>query len=249
MAVRTLISAAMGATLLLAPMAAAADDPTAKELAEEAEDNLLDAESVHLTLTDRSADKETSRTEPTAMDLALDRSGNCVGVLEMGADGGAVEIVKQGDEVWLKPDTAFWKAQVPGGEGDAAAELFKNRWIHGSTDDALLKGMADTCDLKNFQRDVDSGTDSPGSVALKKGEETTRDGEDVIPLTGEVDGARTTLYVTSDTPHRLVEATQRGTDTNVRLTFSDYDEPVPSRTPSADDTVDVDRLQEELGSL
>ncbi|KUO21733.1 N-acetyltransferase [Streptomyces dysideae] len=82
-------------------------------------------------LTDRSAATRTSRTQPTSMDLALDRDGNCVGTMEMGSDGGSVEIVKRGEEVWMKPDTAFWKAQVPGGEGDEVAELFKNRYIHG----------------------------------------------------------------------------------------------------------------------
>ncbi|MEV0176690.1 hypothetical protein AB0I00_36970 [Streptomyces sp. NPDC050803] len=191
-------------------------------------------------------------------DLALDRKGNCVGTMEMGSDGGSVEIVKQGDEVWMKPDTAFWKAQVPGAEGDAVAELFKNLphsqlrssggtpIIHGSTDDALLKGMADTCDLNNFQRDV--GTD-PGTIDLTKGEETTRDDTKVIPLRGEVDGTRTTLYVTSDTPHRLVEATQRGGGTDLTLTLTDYDEPVPSGTPSPDETIDVGKLQDELQSV
>ncbi|WP_328873366.1 hypothetical protein OHT76_26635 [Streptomyces sp. NBC_00287] len=249
MAVRALISAAVSATLLLAPaVAMAGDDPTAQELADEAEDHLLDAKSVHLRLTDRSAGTESSRTQPTSMDLALDRDGNCVGTMEMGSDGGSVEIVKRGEEVWMKPDTAFWKAQVPGGEGDAAAELFKNRYIHGSTDDALLKGMADTCDLNNFQRDVGTGS-SPEGTSLKKGEETTRDGTKVIPLEGELDGARTILYVTSDSPHRLVEATQRGEDIDVRLTFSEYDKPVPSRTPAADESVDVAELQDELQSV
>ncbi|MER6675823.1 hypothetical protein [Streptomyces sp. NPDC000983] len=250
MAARALIPVALGAALLLAPTvpAAAAEDPTAQELADEAERNLREADSVRLRLTDRSEGTETGTTQPTSMDLALDRSGNCAGTMEMGADGGSVEIVKRGDEVWLKPDTAFWKAQAPGDEGEAMAELFDGRYIHGSTDDALLKGMADTCDLRNFQRDTGSGS-SPGITSLKKGEETTRGGADVFPLTGEVDGARTTLYVTADSPHLLVEATQRDEDTNVRLRFSDYDEPVPSRTPSPDDSVDVDRLQEELQSI
>ncbi|MEV0176691.1 hypothetical protein AB0I00_36975 [Streptomyces sp. NPDC050803] len=74
MAVRVLISAAMSAALLLAPAAAAADDPTAEQLADEAQDNLLDAKSVRLKLTDRSAGTETSRTQPTVGVPPLERS-------------------------------------------------------------------------------------------------------------------------------------------------------------------------------
>jgi hypothetical protein len=62
----------------------------------------------------------------------------------MGGHGGSVELVKRGEQVWMKPDTAFWKAQVPGPQGDAVAQLFKGRYIHGTTKDAMLKGLSDT---------------------------------------------------------------------------------------------------------
>lgn len=185
-----------------------------------------------------------NRTQPTSMDLALDREGNCTGTMRMGADGGSVEIIKQGDEVWMKPDTAFWKSQVPGNQGAAVAELFKGRYIHGSTNDAMLKGLADTCDLNNFQKDIDTGT--ARGTSLTKGDKTKVDDTDVIPLTGREDGRHVTLYVTSDSPHRLIQATQRGAGANTTLAFTDYDEPVPSETPQAKDTVDVNKLQEEL---
>ncbi|WP_030597543.1 lipoprotein [Streptomyces fulvoviolaceus] len=250
MARKALVCAAASAALLLSPGLATAGDAdglSARELVEQAQDNLLDAESVHLKLTDRSADASTSTTQPTSMDLSLDQDGNCVGSMEMGSDGGSVEIVKQGDEVWMKPDTAFWKAQVPGGEGDAVAELFKNRYIHGSTRDAMLKGMADTCDLTSFQQEVD--TDSSDAGKLRKGDETTVDGTKVVPLKGVSDGKQAVLYVTSDSPHRLVQATQKGDGTDMTLSFSDYGKPVPSKTPSADETVDVGKLQDELQSV
>ncbi|NUS75006.1 MAG: hypothetical protein HOV70_02240 [Streptomyces sp.] len=246
MAGKALICAA--AVLLLSPVLIAADgddgdDLTARQLADQAKDHLLDAKSVHLKLTDRSTDTRTSTTRPTSMDLALDQHGNCVGSMTMGSHGGSVDIVKQGAEVWMKPDADFWKAQVPGGEGDAVAELFKNRYIHGSTKDAMLKGMADTCDLTSFQKEV-AGDDKAST--LKKGTETTVDGTKVIPLKGVEDGKRAVLYVTSDTPHRLVKATQRGGGTDLTLTFTDYDKPVPTATPSADESVDVGKLQQEL---
>ncbi|MFJ3665470.1 hypothetical protein ACIPSE_03340 [Streptomyces sp. NPDC090106] len=248
MALRSLAAVVASATLLLAPTAAYGDDDlSARQLADEAKRNLLDADSVHLELTDDSTGASASTTQPASMDLTLDRDGNCVGSMEMGADGGSVEIVKQGDEVWMKPDTAFWKAQVPGAQGDAVAELFKNRYIHGSTDDAMLKGMADTCDLTAFQREA-AGDDS-GKAALTKGAETTVDGTKVVPLTGEEDGKKAVLYITSDSPHRLVKATQQGDGTDLTLAFSRYDEPVPTATPSADETVDVSKLQQELQSI
>ncbi|WP_328749838.1 hypothetical protein OHT57_30880 [Streptomyces sp. NBC_00285] len=257
--IRTAVSAALLLSPGLAPVAAAAttaDGPSARELVHQAKKNLLDAESVHLKLTDRGADTKTSRTQPTSMDLALDQDGNCAGSLRMGSGGGGVEIIKRGDEVWMKPDTAFWKAQVPGGQGDAVAELFKNLphsqlrssggtpIIHGSTHDAMLRGMADTCDLTSFQKDITGDSSDPGR--LTKGRETRIDGTDVIPLKGTSEGNSVVLYVTSDSPHRLVRATQKGAGTDTTLSLSDYGEPVPSKTPSADDSVDVGKLQDEL---
>ncbi|MGC0329969.1 hypothetical protein RKD23_002959 [Streptomyces sp. SAI-170] len=244
MVMTALLSAAVSATLLLAPSAAAADDPSARQLADEARENLRDAESVHLKLTDRGKDTSTGRTRPASMDLALDRDGNCAGTLKMARHGGTVEIVKRGKQVWMKPDTAFWKAQVPGGQGDEVAELFKNRWIHGSTSDAMLKGLADTCDLDSLQDDIGSGDDPP--TALKRGEKTERDGTDVYPLSGKDEGKNITMYVTADSPHQVAEIVQRGGGTDRSVTFDDYDEPVPTRTPPPEDSVDVDKLQDEL---
>jgi len=243
---RALTGAAAGAALLLSPTAAAAsdgDDLTARQLADQAKDNLLDATSVHLTYTDHSEQAGSSRNRPASMDLALDRDGNCAGSLSMGKGGGGVELVKRGDEVWMKPDEAFWKSQVPGGQGEAIAQLFGDRYIHGTTKDALLKGMAQTCDLSAFQKDV---TGSGDGMKLTKGKETTRDGVRVFPLDGTEAGKKGTLYVTADAPHRLVGAVQKGSGTDVELGFSDYGKPVPDKTPPKDETVDVDKLRDQL---
>jgi hypothetical protein len=238
---------AVAAALLFSPVPSLADDAddlTAQELSDKAKESLRKAKSVHLKLTDDSADARTSTTEPTSMDLALDQDGNCAGSMEMGSDGGSVEIVKRGEEVWMKPDAAFWKTQVPGGQGEEIAKLFKDRYIHGSTSDAMLKGMADTCDLGSFQEEVTG--DEEAERTLKKGDETKVDGTKTVPLTYKEDGTTTTLYVTTNSPHRLVKATETGGDEDMTLTFTDYDKPVPSKTPSADDSVEVSKLQGEL---
>lgn len=258
---RVVTVTAAGAALVVASFlgpsaAAAADDPSAQELVAEAKKNFLAAESVRLRLTDRSADTRTGKTQPVSMDLALDQDGNCAGTLRMGAGGGRVEIVKRGAEVWMKPDTAFWKAQAPGGQGDAVAELLKDLphsqlrssggtpIFHGSTRDAMLRGMAETCDLTSFRKEITA--DSSDARRLTKGAPTKVDGTEVVPLKGTADGRRVTLYVTSDTPHLLVRATQKGGGTDLTLSFSDYGRPVPSKTPPAGESVDVNKLQDEL---
>lgn len=63
-----------------------------------------------------------------------------MGELVLKADGGTVEIIKRGDQMWMKLDTAYWKEQLPGERGETAARLFEDRYIHGSTRDRVLKG-------------------------------------------------------------------------------------------------------------
>lgn len=253
MAGKTVACTVAVAALLLSPGLSAlarADDgggASAQELSDKAQETLLKAKSVHLKLTDDSAGTRTSTTQPTSMDLALDQDGNCAGSMEMGSDGGSVKIIVRGDQVWMKPDAAFWKSQVPGGQGDAAAELFKNRYIHGSTADALLKGMADSCDLDSLQRQITSGPDE--QHALKKGSETKVDGAKVIPLSFREGGKKTVLYVSTDSDHHLVKATEKSADSDLTLLFTDYDKPVPSATPSAAESVDISKLQGELQKL
>ncbi|MFF8907003.1 hypothetical protein [Streptomyces olivaceoviridis] len=226
-----------------APKAPADDGPSARALAREARANLLKARSVHLGFTDHRAGGD--RTAPASLELTLDRGGNCVGKLVMGDDGGSVALVKRGDQVWMKPDAAFWKAQLPDRRGDAVAARLKNRYLHGSTKSGVLRGMSGTCDLSAFQR-VAAAESSP-RTALTKGKETKVDGTKVIPLTGtEHDGKKVTLYVTSAGPHRLVRATRQGAGTDQDLTFTRYDKPVPSATPAPAQSVDISELQREL---
>ncbi|EPH44747.1 hypothetical protein ABT390_16710 [Streptomyces aurantiacus] len=220
-------------------------DQSAREISDRAKQELLDAKSVHLTLSDKSRDVE--KDDPAAMDLALDRDGNCAGTLRFGGTGGSAELIKRGDKVWMKPDDKFWKNQVPGGQGAAAAELFKGRYIHGSTNDDMLKGLAEVCDLKELQKSVSDDSDGDDAKDLKKGKVTTVDGTRVVPLTGkDDDGNDTTLYVAAEGRPYLIRATEKSTGTDKTTTLTDYDKPVPTKTPPASESVDMNKLQEEL---
>ncbi|MFD9909580.1 hypothetical protein [Streptomyces sp. NPDC059063] len=218
-------------------------DLSAQEISDKAKRELLDAKSVHLKLTDKGTDVE--KDDPATMDFRLDRDGNCTGTLAFGAGGGSAELVKQGDKVWMKPDEAFWKNQVPGGDGAAAAELFKGRYVHGSTKDPMLKGLAEVCDLKGLQKTVGEDSDDD-TEKLKKGAVTTVDGTKAVPLTSTEDGKEKVLYVASEGKPYLIRATEKGDGEDQTTTLSDYDKPVPTKTPSADESVDISKLQEQL---
>lgn len=236
-------------------------DLSAREISDKAKRELLDAKSVHISMratgadatkdtdsdSDGDSDSDSDSDDMASMELTLDRDDNCVGSMKM-ANGAALDLVKRGDKVWMKPNRAFWKTQVPGGEGEAAAEIFKNRYIHGSTSDTMLKEVTGICDLGKIQKDIQDDTDDE-SKSLAKGEPTTVDGTGAIPLTGKDDGKETTLYVATEGKPYLLKAVEKGDGDDTTTTFSDYDKPVPSKTPSPDESVDVSKLQDQLQKI
>ncbi|MFF5534968.1 hypothetical protein ACFY71_21210 [Streptomyces cinerochromogenes] len=243
MARRSLICAGVGVLLAFSPglatVAAAEDsgDPQARELGQEAERNLRDADSLRLTLTDRTASG--SRDKLAWMDMALDRRGNCVASFRMGANGGTFDIVKRGDEVWMKADWDYWKSQLQG-DGNEGADLVHDRYVHGTTHESAFKDFADACDLKAFQEDITV------DVTTNDGR-TTVDGTDVYRLRGAEEGIPTTVYITVDRPHLLVRSDQKGDGTDRTAGVSDYGRPVPSGTPGPRDSVDLSDLEKESG--
>ncbi|WP_353940442.1 hypothetical protein ABII15_01750 [Streptomyces sp. HUAS MG91] len=246
----TLVAVCVCASVITAAPALAvegrASDPSARQLADDAKKELLDATSLHITVANRSDTGRDVRT-PARFDLRLDEDGNCAGSLRMGvggANGGTVDLVKRGDEVWMKPDSTFWKTQVGGGAGDLAAQLFDGKYVHGTTDDEMLKSFADTCDLDAFRAQLDDGSAHAAQQKLSKGAETEVDGVGVVPLTGSDKGSTITMYITTDAPHRLVKATEKGSTENLTMTLTDYDKPVPSATPPASESVDISKLND-----
>ncbi|MET9546704.1 hypothetical protein ABZY36_15520 [Streptomyces sp. NPDC006627] len=231
-------------------------DLSARKISDKAKQELLDAQSVHLSMkrtggdtAAKSGDRDAESDDPTSLELTLDRDGNCAGTMK-DARGASLELVKRGDKVWMKPDEAFWKTQVPGGDGKAAAELFKGRYIHGTTGDPMVKDVAEVCDLKELQREIKDADDADDAdtKSLKKGEPTTVDGIDVIPLTETEDGKKNTMYVGTEGKPYLVKSVEKDDGDGERTTtdFTDYGEPVPARTPSPEESVDVAKLKEHL---
>lgn len=144
--------------------AAAAEDTDGGEgdLANKSAQQISD-DSLHQLVTAKSLRLRTqTSTDPTKLDLTLDRAGNCTGAISKGSLG-RVELVKRGNQVWMKPDAAFWKSQLPGAEGRDAAAKYKNTFLHGTTKNAFLANLSTACDLTAFQK-----TAAPRKPALRR---------------------------------------------------------------------------------
>ncbi|MEU9097810.1 hypothetical protein [Streptomyces sp. NPDC048361] len=232
----------VAALLALAGAAGAhADDTgslTAQQIAQRSRAALLGATSLHMTA---KGDLGTSGAS-TSFDLTLDRAGNCRGSVSLGPQG-SVQIVKRGSDVWLKPDAAFWKNEVPG-RGAALAQLVGDRYLKGTTDDPVLRNSTDVCDLDTFRQSLTGATQQP-NAGLIKGKPAKVDGIAVIPVTGTQQGRTVTLDVAAaGTPYpvRITVAKAGAKTPDATVRFDGFDKPVPTATPPAAQSVDISGL-------
>ncbi|MEU1216836.1 hypothetical protein ACFYSH_13355 [Streptomyces sp. NPDC005791] len=208
----------------------------AEQIADRSRDALLDVRSLHL----RARGDFGEGRSPMTVDLSLDRNGNCVGGIDLGEGNGSVEIVKRGGSVWVKPDAEFWKNQVPFG-GAAFEAVLAGRYMRGPAEDSRLRPVVEACDLDTF-RELLSDNAGTAAGAFTKGQVTTVDGVRAVPVTRTLHGQRLTAYVDTEGAHHPVRITVRGDGADAAVDFSGFDEPVPTATPPADETVDVSAL-------
>ncbi|MCK7622958.1 hypothetical protein MUU72_07580 [Streptomyces sp. RS10V-4] len=216
---------------------------SAQQISDDALHQLAGATSLRL--------RTSTSTDDTALDLTLDRAGNCAGNISRGRLG-RVDLIKRGKDVWLKPDAAFWKSQLPGEEGADAARTYRDRYLHGTTDDSFLQSVAAACDLTAFQRSMaprppdpqgaDPQDPSP-SATLTKGAPTTRDGTRVLPIVKKAGDATQTLYVAVQGRHYPTELTTEVDGETGTIRLGAYDRPVPSHTPDPSRTADISVLE------
>ncbi|MEW1659504.1 hypothetical protein [Streptomyces sp. NPDC093707] len=211
---------------------------SAQQISDDALHALLGARSLRL--------RTQSSTSATKLDLTLDRDGNCAGNISKGPLG-RVDLIKRGKDVWLKPDAAFWKSQLPGDQGADAARTYQDRYLHGTTQDSFLKSLATACDLTAFQKSVAPQSPAPQSpsspsVTLSKGRPTTHEGVRVLPIVKKAKGATQTVYVAIDGTHYPMQLTTEVDHETGTVLLSNYDRPVPSHTPDPAKTADISVL-------
>ncbi|MEV6052718.1 hypothetical protein [Streptomyces sp. NPDC052107] len=199
------------------------------------------AHSVHLILKD-SGPAASEGDAVSALDLRLDRDANCTGSGALGRKG-SVQLVRRGDQVWVKPDATYWKSQFPGNAGTRAAHLVNNRYVHGTNDDpVLVKLFGDfsrVCDLKVYQR-VQS---NQKVLDERKDGTTTVNGMKAVRLTGrDAHGTALAEYVATQGKPYPIKLTEKGKGVAWVSLLTDWDKPVPSATPSPNASVDTSAL-------
>ncbi|MFI7010198.1 hypothetical protein [Streptomyces sp. NPDC050145] len=213
-------------------------------LAAQARQALLTAPSLHVTVTDRS--EGAGRSAPSALDLSLDREGDCSGTVTFGARG-AASVLRRDDRVWLRMDAALWRARVPGASGRTLAERIDGRYVTGPASDPTLKDLASVCDLDALRAQLRA--DARDETITRQGRPRTLHGVRVVPLMGDTrSGTDVTLYVSASGPPRLIEYTRTGGRTDLTTRYADQGAPVRVTEPPASDSVEVSGLGKARGS-
>ncbi|RCG19283.1 hypothetical protein DQ392_11465 [Streptomyces reniochalinae] len=210
-------------------------ESSGEEIAEKASKELNSARSLRLRM----------EAPDLRLNLTLDEKANCSGKMSV-PRGGSMRLIKHGKTIWLKPDAAFWKAQLGPEAGGKVAEKFEGRYIKGTARDPELggKGLTTACDLDAFR--AASGAMSTPGPRWKRGHEHKVGGHRAVPVTRTQDKARVTMHVSADGKPYPLRLERKAGANHDEIDLGHFDHPVPRDTPPKDHTVSVKQLRRHL---
>ncbi|NBM17887.1 hypothetical protein [Streptomyces sp. GC420] len=191
-----------------------------------------------------------SEAEKTSADLMMDMSGNCSGKITN--SDGSFEVVKLIDQVWVRPDDAFWEKQPDSSGGEvsgsaasntAAAAALRGKYVHGPASHAFFKSVLVLCDKRQLTGSVFAEPAGRNLTSTKKGTAVV-DGQPVLVVSVEPEeGDASTVYVAAEGKPYPLKVEKGGEKAETRL-LSDFELTVPKKTPPEGETVPVSRLEE-----
>ncbi|MGW3120295.1 hypothetical protein ACWDBW_24655 [Streptomyces sp. NPDC001107] len=164
--------------------------------------------------------EQMTRTDATT-DLLLSAT-ECVGTVKMSK--GAFQIIRKGNDVWAKPDSAMVKEF---NSELGANTLSADKWLHGTPSHPLMKGFASWCHQEQFTAPdtLDAGN------KVTKGKVTTVDGQQAVPVIMTAKGQSVTWYVaTTGKPYLFKQDSTREDMPDV--VHSDFGKAVGAQAPS-----------------
>ncbi|MFF2549233.1 hypothetical protein ACFVUY_42665 [Kitasatospora sp. NPDC058063] len=214
------------------------DKLSAQDIAKQAKDALASASSLKMVGT---VDTGEGSME---LNLALDNKSQCTGTMAMPGMG-KFEIISDGKTSYVKPDKDFW-TNVGGPNGAKAAELFKGRYLTGFESDPSMGSLISVCNLAEFSKKITA--DKSGNDKVEKGSAGNVNGVKTFSLkVADSKGEVTTMQIATEGKPYPVRVEHSGAkDGNGKIDFSDFDKPLTIQAPSADNTVDFTKLQDQL---
>ncbi|MFJ8435048.1 hypothetical protein ACIQ9P_27485 [Kitasatospora sp. NPDC094019] len=210
---------------------------TAEEIQKQAKEALAGATSVKVVGTvEQDADR-------ISVDLAVDTKGQCKGTLSL-PGAGKFELLGDGKQVYLKPDTAFLNS-VTEGKNPQAVELLKGRWIGGAQDDPDMKEITTACNLKELTKTFGSGDESKATNITKGSAGTVNGAKTFSVKSNNSAGGEVTLHVaTEGKPYPLrIEKTGKG---GGQMDFTDIDKALTVQAPPADQVIDYSLFKDKV---
>ena len=195
-------------------------DKTADEIVADATAAAKSANSVYV------HGSTTSGGQPLVIDVHLVRDKGGAGHLEV--NGFSVDIVRVGNTAYFKGDDDFWKQFG----GEAAATLFKDKWVSAPADRGDLASLTPLTDIGQL---FDGILGEHG--ALEKGDKTDVNGTSAIKVEDTEQGGA--IYVaTEGEPYPL--KLESSTEQPGSIEFEDWDKSYDVNAP--EDAVDLGQL-------
>jgi hypothetical protein len=172
----------------------------------------------------------TTKDEEFRVSLADD--GTCTGTIEP-ATGGKATVVEDVSGSYVRGNAAYWQGQASTDADrkrvDTALKVWDGRWVKSPRSGGYLLPQ---CDFATFLPLLTSGD----RTLATKGSEREVDGVEAVAIQADQAGVKSTMWVSTDAPHRIVRLTQSG---GTVYAFSQYDEPVSITTPDPAEVYDL----------
>jgi hypothetical protein len=166
--------------------------------------------------------------QSVGLDLQIVQGKGASGTIAEGS--ASFKLVDVGGNFYMQPDQAFL---LKFAHTKAAADLFKGKWLKGSSTDANFASFGELTSIKTLM-----GSLTKAHGTLTKGATSTLGGQSVIALKSSKGG---TMYVaTTGQPYPLQVSKDSGGQSG-KVTFSDYNKAFAITAPT--NSISIDQLQ------
>lgn len=168
-----------------------------------------------------------------AMDLTITKDGSCRGTMSE-SDTGTMDIVAVGQTVWFQMTAKFWSSQG-GGISSAEASELAGKYISLPENSSTMSGFSQLCSPSGLASSFTSKKNS-----LKKGAESTIDGQKVLAIKDSADSA--IAYVSDTAAPELIRLTGSGSNKGSSVDFTGYGDKVLITAPPSNEVIDGSKL-------